>query len=94
MNLDRIQLTQLFTEIDSVLVRSGRKDITTQNPFILEHSQEGGIVRVNLMDALRSAVNGVETVTKDEDRHAQPWYSDTDEFITVAAMAVGQFNRN
>lgn len=94
MNLDKEQLTQLFAEIDSVLVRSGNKAVRVLKPFILEHSQEGGIHRVNLMDALSAAVNGVDRVTADDDRHSKPWYSNTDEFINVAAMAVAQFNRN
>jgi hypothetical protein len=94
MNLDREQLTQLFAEIDSVLVRSGNRELRVMHPFVFEHSQEGGMHRIRLMDALSAAVNGVDTVTADEDRHSKPWYSDTDQFIEVAAMAVAQFNRN
>jgi hypothetical protein len=88
------EMTELFNAIDSVIHRSGNRSMRVMPIIVLESSQEGGIHRVNLMDALSAAVNGVDRVTADDDRHSKPWYSDRDQFINVAAMAVAQFNRN
>lgn len=67
----------------------------TVNPaIILETSPEGAHHRVRLMDALRTAVNGVPTVTPDDALHNSQWYSDKAKFIEVASMAVGQYNNN
>jgi hypothetical protein len=94
MVLDNVQLSQLFTEVNSVLYRSGNHDLTVNLAMFFRGDDEAGTHRVQLMDALRSAVNGVDIVTADGDRQSQPWYSNTDEFVEVAAMAVAQFNRN
>jgi hypothetical protein len=93
MILDNIQLSQLFSDLDSVLYRSGNRDLTVNLAMVFRGDDEAGVHRVRLMDALSAAVNGTDLETPMEDMKSKPWYSDTDEFVKVAAMAVSQFNR-
>lgn len=88
------ELTHLFNAIDSVIHRSGNRSIRVIPMIALEQSQEGGIHRVNLMDALSSAVNGIDRVTPHDDYHSKPWYSNPKIFIAVSALAVSNFQRN
>jgi len=87
------ELTHLFNAIDSVMHRSGNVSMRVIPMIALEQSQEGGIHRVNLMDALLSAVKGENVVTADDDRHSKPWYSNPKIFIEVSALAVSNFQR-
>jgi hypothetical protein len=93
MVLDNVQLSQLFAEVNSVLYRSGNRDLTVNLAMVFRRDDEAGAHRVQLMDALSFAVNGVDHKTPIGDIKSKPWYSDTDKFINVAAMAVSQFNR-
>lgn len=94
MNLDEVQLRQLFFEVSSVIYRSENDQLAVNMAIILSETEQGGRHRVALMDALRSAVNGVDTVTPEDEIASAPWYMDTNRFIEVASMAVSQFNRN
>ena len=94
MVLDNVQLSQLFAEVNSVLYRSGNRDLTVNLAMVFRSDDEAGSHRVQLMDALSSAVNGVDHKTPIGDIKSKPWYANTDSFIEVAAMAVAEFNKN
>lgn len=92
MNLSKDQLTQLFASINTVIFSSGNKDLTVKPRIVLEDSEAGGHHRVDLMDALKSAVNGMSTITPQEAVHAERWFSDEEEFIKAASKFVAQYN--
>ena len=94
MILDEVQLRQLFAEVSSVVSRSENHQLALNADLVLSETDQGGRHRVFLMDALRSAANGQDIVTPEDEIMSASWYMDINNFIEVASMAVSQFNRN
>lgn len=92
MDLSKDQLTQLFAKINTVIFSSGNKGLTVISRIVLEDSEAGGHHRVDLIDALKTAVNGMSTTTPREVVHAEQCFSDEKEFVRVASKAVAQYS--